>query len=551
MKAVKIFSRYFHTLRHLKKEQWIGRALHTVKKRIPQRIAPVPSRIVHLTGDWADPARRRTSMQGPASFVFLNHPHTLSSQSDWNSSALEKLWLYNLHYFDDLNSEDSGARTDWHRALMDRWIAENPMGHGNGWEPYPTSLRIVNWIKWGLGGNPLPELIVQSLGMQAEWLSRHLEYHLLGNHLFANAKALLFASTYLESPRAARWRKLALRILEHEIPEQILSDGGHFERSPMYHALAVEDMLDLYNLARAYPERAATWGRVSHMITDRLPAMLTWLSVMTHPDGEISFFNDAAIGIAPSPDELHRYAARLNVAGTPAQTPVHHLVESGYIRVQKGPFTFLIDVAPIGPDYLPGHAHADTLSFETSVGNQRVFVNRGTSVYGTGPLRHEQRSTAAHNTVEIDGENSSEVWGGFRVARRAYPQEVSVVTDEDTVLISASHTGFTRLPGQVVHKRTWSITSSTFSIRDDLLGNFKKVALFFHVHPTCSANYPKLVLPNGSSLLFWSSVKPHLIPSYWHPEFGVAHETVQLAIKTANVAPFTHEFKGRYDAQPL
>lgn len=548
MKATAVLSRYYHTLKYLKKEQWIGRAVHIVKKRIPLRIAPVTSRIVHITGEWSDPARRRPSMLGPASFVFLNHPYTLSSSSDWNSSALEKLWLYNLHYFDDLNSEDSDSRSEWHHALMDRWIAENPMGHGNGWEPYPTSLRIVNWIKWGLSGNLMPETVVQSLGLQAEWLSRHLEYHLLGNHLFANAKALLFASTYLETPKAARWRKLALRILEREINEQILSDGGHFERSPMYHALAVEDMLDVYNLARAYPERAATWGPVSHMVTDRLPAMLTWLSVMTHPDGEISFFNDAAIGIAPSPGELHHYAARLNVVGMPVQTPVHHLEESGYIRVQKGPFTFLIDVAPIGPDYLPGHAHADTLSFETSVGNQRVFVNRGTSVYGTGPLRHEQRSTSAHNTVEVDGENSSEVWGGFRVARRAYPKKVSIQLEGDDVHISAVHTGYLRLTGKVLHSRQWKIGPASFSVYDQIQGNCANARIFLHLHPNCSANYPRLVLNNGSSLLISCSSNPHLNTTYWHSEFGVSLTTKKIVLDNFLITSRSHEFTCFYGA---
>ena len=79
----------------------------------------------------------------------------------------------------------------------------------------------------------------------------------------------------------------------------------------------------------------------------------------------------------------------------------------------------LLDVAPVGPDYLPGHAHADTLSFELSLFGQRVLVNSGTSQYEAGPERSRQRGTAAHNTVIVDGHDSSEVWAGFRVARRA------------------------------------------------------------------------------------------------------------------------------------
>ena len=84
------------------------------------------------------------------------------------------------------------------------------------------------------------------------------------------------------------------------------------------------------------------------------------------------------------------------------------------------PCKLLLDVASIGPDYLPGHGHADTLSFEMSLFGKRTLVNRGISQYGI-EVRQVERGTAAHNTVVINNENSSEVWSGFRVARRARP----------------------------------------------------------------------------------------------------------------------------------
>jgi hypothetical protein len=87
-------------------------------------------------------------------FRFLNVIGHVRKAVDWNDPAREKLWLYNLHYFDDLNALVAAAeRTAWQRALLiERWVAENPPGAGNGWEPYPTSLRSVNWIKWGWPG---------------------------------------------------------------------------------------------------------------------------------------------------------------------------------------------------------------------------------------------------------------------------------------------------------------------------------------------------------------------------------------------------------------
>lgn len=191
-------------------------------------------------------------MLSPTRFRFLNVENEISRSGDWNSPKVFKLWLYNLHYFDDLNADGAASRFEWHRGLITRWIAENPPGIGTGWEPYPLSLRLVNWVKWLLAGNALGEDMRQSLALQARFLTQRLERHLLGNHLFANAKALVFAGCYFAGDEADSWLRLGMAILNHEIPEQILGDGGHFERSTMYHALALEDMLDLINVTQCF-----------------------------------------------------------------------------------------------------------------------------------------------------------------------------------------------------------------------------------------------------------------------------------------------------------
>jgi len=129
-------------------------------------------------------------------FVFLNEEGKLSGPDSWNDPSREKLWLYNLHYFDDLNAVGASERLDWHRALIQRWVVENPPTKGNGWESYPLSLRIVNWVKWGLQGNAMEPDWLDSLAVQVRFLRKRLEVHLLGNHLFANAKALVFAGLY-------------------------------------------------------------------------------------------------------------------------------------------------------------------------------------------------------------------------------------------------------------------------------------------------------------------------------------------------------------------
>ena len=121
------------------------------------------------------------------------------------------------------------------------------------------------------------------------------------------------------------------------------------------------------------------------------------------------------------------------------------MLDSGYSRVKVDKAIAIIDRAAVGPNYLPAHAHADTFSFELSLFGQRVVVNSGTSIYAEGRQRQIERSTSAHSTVNIDNENSSEVWSSFRVARRArvYNRKQSVTKDE--ICLSACHDGYLSL----------------------------------------------------------------------------------------------------------
>jgi uncharacterized heparinase superfamily protein len=482
-----------------------------------------------MVSEFTTPARRCASLLDAEEFFFLNQSGSLSDlgwDSGCSADSVSKLWRYNQHYFDDLNAVNAAERGEWHWALLQRWVAEHVPGSGVGWDPYPTSLRIVNWVKWQCAGNVLPEPCVQSLAVQARWLMQRIEWHILGNHLFANAKALVFAGTCFSGEEADVWLQQGLSIIADELPEQVLPDGGNFERSPMYHAIFLEDLLDLLNLAKAFPgvlpeTQVALWQQT-------VQRMLRWYLAMLHPDGEIAFFNDAAIGITPSPAELLAYAQRLGIAQMDSgdEGSVQQFQDSGYVRVASGPAFALLDVAPVGPDYLPGHAHADTLSFELSLFGQRVFVNGGTSEYGTGEVRQLERGTAAHNTVVVNGENSSEVWGGFRVARRAYPQDLVIEEAAESVRVSCAHDGYRRLTGKPMHRRTWRFTEAALVIEDRIDGRHEKAEAFFHLHPSIEVVSNQgsawiLQLPQGQqvSLTVEYGVAQE-IASFYAPEFG-------------------------------
>jgi uncharacterized heparinase superfamily protein len=515
---------YFHTLRYLKRVQICGRiTFRLLRPKI--NLCPAPE-VRHSTSTWQTPVARRTSMLSPTRFRFLSVEHEITAPADWNLVRLPKLWLYNLHYFDDLNAEGFASRVEWHRDLITRWVAENPPGQGIGWEPYPLSLRIINWIKWVYLGNTLDEVAHYSLAVQVRFLTQRLELHLLGNHLFVNAKALIFAGCYFDGYEAEAWLRLGMSILDREIPEQFLSDGGHFERSTMYHALAYEDMLDLANLARANPAAIEPWQHMVSLWPEIIVKMGGWLQALSHPDGEIAFFNDTAIGIAPSPLILFSYAERMEMLPAVVANDIVHLDPSGYIRVTLGQAVLLLDAAPIGPDYLPGHAHADTLSYELSVFGQRVVVNSGTSRYGLGWEREWERSTGAHTTVEVDGQSSSEVWAGFRVARRAYPFDVSVKRDGNTIIVEAAHDGYRRLLGRVIHRRRWVMQKTRLEVFDTIEGGFSEAVSRVFFHPDIQI---RKVGAGGTANFFdrmisWETNVPTstIETTSWHPEFGVS-----------------------------
>jgi uncharacterized heparinase superfamily protein len=484
-------------------------------------------------------------------FSFLNQTRSIRSFEAWDDVDAPRLWRYNLHYFDDLNAVGSGARTEWHENLVARWIRENPPGRGTGWEPYPTSLRIVNWIKWSLAGHSLPEPARPSLAIQARWLRKRLEIHLLGNHLWSNAKALAFAGAYFSGGEAARWRSKGLAVLDVELGEQVLGDGGHFERSPMYHASFLEDVLDLVNLARVYPECLPE--DLVRKLKDRATSMLRWLEVMTHPDGRISFFNDAAFNVAPEHAALAAYARRLGIRVDERPLgDIEALQDSGYVRLQTERAVAICDVAAVGPDHLPAHAHADTLAFELSLDARRVLVNGGTSTYDRGPERRRQRSTAAHNTVQVDDEDSSEVWSSFRVARRAKPFAIRSGRGHGEIWLDGAHDGYRRLPGRVIHRRRWALGQDTLVVTDRLEGAFHDAISRLRLHPDLSVGMDEAsdasvrVQMDGREALR-ISVGPDASlrsdQSVWHPEFGVSVDAIVLSSKFAGP---THETRLRW-----
>lgn len=521
-------ARYIQTLRYLRPSQVLGRIWFGLY-RPKADLSPAPA-LRTVVQPPVPGIAKFPLMDGENSVTLLNERADISPPSIWQDTTRPLLWLYNLHYFDDLAATAAIDRLAWQRALIGRWIAENPPASGTGWQPYPSSLRIVNWIKWHLFVAPLDANAQRSLAVQARHLRQRLEHHILGNHLFANAKALYLAGAFFTGEEAEAWHTLGAKLLTRELGEQVLSDGAHFELSPMYHLIVLEDVLDVINIGRAFG------AALPEGIEAVASSMLAWSELMQHPDGQIPFFNDATFGIAPPPAELTTFAARLNLR--PAHLPSQEatMSASGYIRLDAGKATLFADLAAIGPDYLPGHAHADTLSFELSLDGHRLLVNGGTSVYGTGTERQRQRATASHTTLSIDGHNSSDVWAGFRVGRRARVSGKRLALDTGIARIEASHDGYSHRAGQCRHARLWHLDENSLRVTDTVTGTGQHaLECLFHLHPDIFVHGENggILLSTPSGLTARVDAGDHkleLVPSTWHPGFGMSLPTQAIRV---------------------
>lgn len=398
-------------------------------------------------------------------FTFLNHSVTFESSIDWNCTEHGKLWTYNLTYFDFLH-QHTMTKNDGLNLIHD-FIAHSSTLQ-DALEPFPISLRGINWIKFLQQHNIRDQIIDDSLYAQYHILLDNLEYHLLGNHLLENSFSLLYGAYYFQDKQ---FYKSARTILTAEFYEQILADGAHFELSPMYHQIMLYRVLDCINLVQNN-----SWKdhELLSLLESKASMMLGWLKTMTYRNGTIPLLNDSADGIAPTTQELLNYAAALGVE-------IHRspLSASGYRKIIHPRYECIVDVGQIGPDYIPGHAHADTLNFELSIDEKPFIVDCGLSTYQIGAKRDFERSTAAHNTVEIDQTSSSHVWGGFRVAQRANITELV----ETPQTITASHDGY--IQNGITHTRTWRFEPQTIIIEDHLTLPADAVARI-HFHPDIS-----------------------------------------------------------------
>lgn len=486
-------------------------------------------------------------------FRFLNQSHRLGCQlPDWRlgTIAQDRLWTITLHYHawayalaceatQGTNADEAmGLFRHYLSDWLSRCVLELPGTRELAWNAYAVATRLTWWIRcyrrlgahWSDGGRFEYDFLA-SLWQQAAYLHDHLEWDLRGNHLLRDAVGLAWAGRFFKEDRARVWLKTATRLAVEQAEEQVLSDGGHFERSPMYHLHVMEDLLSLALLVEEPQARIQlrdTWRRMAEF--------LAW---MRHPDGDLALFNDGELQGAHALDGMLRASESLGMVIDPTPRRGGAFFPRTGLMVWHGdPWTIFFDVGPVGPDYQPGHAHADTLTVECSFLGRRLFVDAGTYAYDLDDRRRYDHSTAAHNTVGVDGQDSSEVWHIFRVGRRAYPRDVAVSFTAGGLRATASHTGYDHLPGRPRHTRCLDLGADGRLVIADTIEGRRRHRLNggFLIGPgwTATAVASGWMLTNGGSRVRLTVRGTNGVQLYeerrpYHPEYGREIECLRLS----------------------
>lgn len=396
------------------------------------------------------------------------------AQADWAQPDAPQLWRFHLHYWDwvwgmaaEPDHEDAQV---FFATLWRSWRSSVRVGQDDAWLAYPAALRA--WTFCGIyreliAGSEIEDSFIIDLAAHLGFLRRHLESDIGGNHLVKDLKALAGLAVFFADEQLLDW---ALSRLTRQLAIQVLPDGGHYERAPAYHCQVLGDFIDLADLIQV------TGRAPIPELTLAIRRMRTWLGNVLSPGGDVPLLNDG-YPVAMS-------LVRALCPSAAPDMPLLVLPDTGLVRATAADWHLLADVGLPCPDELPGHAHADTLSCLLHVGGDPLLVDTGTSTYAPGHQRSYERSTAAHNTVEVDDADSTEVWGAFRAARRARVHDFAAHAEGGVLVVEATHNGFLRLTGRPCHRRRWTLTDAGLQVDDWVTGRGRhRVVIRWHLAP--------------------------------------------------------------------
>ena len=463
-------------------------------------------------------------------FLLINSRHK-ADLGTWQVPEASHLWNFNLHYFEycvpiAARYARTGDATapELFKQLVCSWIGACEYPRGDAWHPYTISLRLVNWlICLDLFGRVLTAdddfmgAFSASIYRQYRHLLANQEKHLLANHYLENLKTLVIcALLFGENDVLARVERDYLTQLD----EQVLPDGVHYERSMMYHKLILEGLLRVElayrSVGKAAPAKVASKAR----------QMLDAIASIERGMGKTPFFNDSADGVAKECGPLAR--ACRDVYGYEPDDAKTAFPESGFYKLYDGDAALIFFAGEPGPSYMLGHAHCDLLSFELSVAGKPTIVNSGTYAYQS-ELRPYFRSTAAHNTATIDGDEQMECWAEHRVARGVSAVRVEECDGTRIVASSRNYKG-------LLHRRRIEMCGGLLTVEDSTDRPDAEIVQHFH-----------LLLPELLSIKTCDSCLETMSKSVYSAGFGVQSAITEVGIVGLEKASVSIAFGRRYD----
>lgn len=448
---------YFNTLRYLKFEQILFRFIKILFPSSSFKMTTFTGSVNCYCSTSNFPVFNRYLGQN----IYINGNEVdLTNLASWNNFSKSTLDLYIINYFDFLFYRDNIQDKDFLINILYSWSKNMnliPISH----DPYPLSIRISNWTKFFIKHEINDQLLLNSLFSQLNFLSKNIEYHVGGNHLIANAKALILAGLFL---RQDKFVLLGRELLEREISIQFSEQGTHKEASPMYHLHMLEDILDIANFDDTFRYRykdfiRSVFGYYLHILT---------------PDLSVPRFNDSIDHVYKDFSSLSTYFHEVMID---LEDSNHFLYDEYLKRISGSNYFVLFDIGPMGLDHVPGHVHSDALSFELYYKQQKVISNPGISTYNICSSRDKERRTSSHNTVQIGNLEQYETWSSFRVARRGHTK---VLQNEENL----AHAQFSYFQNGVSHKRKISLEDNSIIICDKIEIKYElEILIHFHLTP--------------------------------------------------------------------
>ena len=466
----------------------------TLGRRVPSEVLGTPP------DPWpGDPARAEAIVEGEFALAGRRMPF---GPGQWPNPSLNPLVAAAIHGFDwlrDMRALGTDAARERARLLVGDWLKVHDRWGAITWRADVLGDRVANWLAHYafLAGadEEFGTALRRGAARQLKHLARAATAGPQGAAQFVVVKGLIFGGVALPGFEAVLARGLAL--LEREIARQVLPDGGHYQRHPGFQLEVMRTLIDIEGaLAAAHIEPPP---ELRHAI-DRMAPMVRCLR---HGDGRFPLFN----GATESDDvQIALVLARSGTRGRALSAAPH----SGFHRLAVGRTVILMDAGAPPPAEADEHAHAGTLSFELSVGRDRVIVNCGSQPVATGEWRDALRATAAHSTLVVDDSNSAEVLAAGGLGQRPVVVEVSRREVDGCLLIEASHDGYRKALG-LIHRRSLYLASDGSDVRgEDILEGTggQSVAVRFHLHPRVQASPIEggsavlLKLPSGQGFRF-------------------------------------------------